>query len=190
MRSFPFYEFRTRKYPLTFCKYKIKEKRDFKRLCFKFKEELGVRFCSPAKRIKEFMEYYISCIQGELRSKKIKSLYDFIKKENDFFEGENYSKKFNFKVYLKVLNWYLVYLSLYKEYGFTIDYFGKIVLQNIDTNRKVKDCYLKYEENPRKQINCDYIYFDTTLYKKINLDKEEQKIIILREIPFYIENFF
>ena len=68
----PFSKFCSGKLPFTFCKFKVKEKRDFKRLCFKFKEQLGVRFCSPAKRIKEDLEFYFNAIQGELKNKKNK----------------------------------------------------------------------------------------------------------------------
>ena len=187
----PVSHFLSGKFPLTFCKFKVKEKRDFKRLCFKFKEQLGVRFCSPAKRIKEHLEFYFTGIQGELKKKKIKNLNDFIKKENnDFFDGVDYSKKFNFKVYSKVLYLYLIYFSMYKEYGFTINYFGKITLQNFNKNYFKKNRYLKYEEEPFDQLKCDFIYFDTTGYKKINLENEEKNIVLLRELPFYIEDFF
>ena len=85
---------------------------------------------------------------------------------------------------------YLIYFSLYKEYGFTINYFGKITLQNIKNKEKIENCYLIYEEEPIDQLECDFIYFDTTGYKKINLENEEKNIILLRELPFYIEDLF
>ena len=179
------------KHKLTFCRYKVKEKKDFQKICFKFKEQLGLRICSPAKMIKMYLKDYVTVIKSELKKKKIRNLYDFILKEdNDFFEGEDYSDVFNHNFYSKVLNLYLVYFSLYKEYGFIIDNFGKNILQNIEKEFKINNCYLEYEDQPNDQLNCDYIYFDTTGYEKIKLEKEEQNIILLREIPFYIEDFF
>ena len=73
---------------------------------------------------------------------------------------------------------YLVYLTLYKKYGFTKDYLDRVILK--DTNLKT---------NSKPKFN----YFDSSgvkWKKRIRLPPSDQNIILLREIPFFIEDFF
>ena len=68
---------------------------------------------------------------------------------------------YNFKTYTKVLNLYLFYFSLYKKYGFTKDYFDKV-----------------------KPISY------TSKLPKIELESKDKNIILLRELPFFLEDYF
>ena len=137
------------------------------------------------------MKDQIFCITEHLESKGIKNLGDFVKNENDNSEiHSNYSLYCDRDEYLELLNRYLLYLSLYKENGFIITRFKKFSLINVKHDINIKDCSITFEERPFDQLRCNIIYFDTTKYNKIKLEKEEQDIILLREIPFFIEEYF
>ena len=138
---------------------------------------LGNRFCSPAKIIKRYLKRIFECIYGELEKKRFKFLND-LRDIDIFFDTNDYNCIFNPLVYSEVLDLYLVYLTLYKKYGFTKDYLDRVILK--DTNLKT---------NSKPKFN----YFDTSgdkWKKRIRLPLSDQNIILLREIPFFIEDFF
>ena len=143
----------------------------------KYYKIIGNRFCSPAKIIKRYLKRIFECVYGELTRKNFKELRD-LKNIDIYLEGNDYKCIFNPVVYSEVLDLYLVYLSLYKKYGFTKDYLDRVILK--DTNRKT---------NSKPKFN----YFDTSgvkWKKRIKLSPEDKNIILLREIPFFIEDFF
>ena len=148
---------------------RVKEKNDYKRL--------GIKYCSPAKIIKKYIKDIFDAIQGELKKKKLRNLEDFVKKtKDDFFEGCDYSCIFNSRAYSEVLNLYLFYFSLYKKYGFSKDYFDKVIIKN-----------------GGKPINCLDFYFNyfyTKEFPKIELENNDKNIILLRELPFFLEDYF
>ena len=138
---------------------------------------LGNRFCSPAKIIKRYLKRIFESVYGELKRKNFKELSDL---ENiDIFLNDNdYKCIFNPVVYSEVLDLYLVYLSLYKKYGFTKDYLDKVILKDTDS-----------KTNSKPKFN----FFDSSEVKwkkRIRLSLEDRNIILLREIPFFIEDFF
>ena len=133
---------------------------------------LGNRFCSPAKIIKRYLKRIFESIYGELKRKNFEELSD-LETIDIFLEGNDYKCIFNPVVYSEVLDLYLVYLSLYKKYGFTKDYLDKVIK---DTDSKPKFNYFDSSEVKWK--------------KRIRLSPEDRNIILLREIPFFIEDFF
>ena len=138
---------------------------------------LGNRFCSPAKIIKKYLKRIFESVYGELEKKRFKFLYD-LGEIDIFFDTTDYNCIFNPVVYSEVLDLYLVYLTLYKKYGFTKDYLDRVILK--DTNLKT---------NSKPKFN----YFDSSgvkWKKRIRLSPSDQNIILLREIPFFIEDFF
>ena len=138
---------------------------------------IGSRFCSPAKIIKRYLKRIFESVYGELKKNRLKSLSDF-EKIDIFFNNSDYNCIFNPVVYSEVLDLYLVYLSLYKKYGFTKDYLDRVILK--DTNTK---------KNSKPKFN----YFDSSgvkWKKRIKLSPEDRNIIFLREIPFFIEDCF
>ena len=138
---------------------------------------LGNRFCSPAKIIKRYLKRIFESIYGELEKKRFKFLND-LRDIDIFFVITDYNCIFNPVVYSEVLDLYLIYLTLYKKYGFTKDYLDKVILK--DTNLKT---------NSKPKFN----YFDTSgvkWKKRIRLPLSDQNIMFLREIPFFIEDFF
>ena len=138
---------------------------------------LGNRFCSPAKIIKRYLKRIFETVYGELEKKRFKNLND-LRDIDIFFDINDYNCIFNPVVYSEVLDLYLVYLSLYKKYGFTKDYLDRVILK--DTNLKT---------NSKPKFN----YFDSSgvkWKKRIRLLPSDQNIILLREIPFFIEDFF
>ena len=138
---------------------------------------LGNRFCSPAKIIKRYLKRIFESVYGELKRKRINNLGD-LEEIVIFFVNSDFKCIFNPVVYSEVLDLYLVYLSLYKKYGFTKDYLDRVILK--DTNRKT---------NSKPKFN----YFDTSgvkWKKRIKLSPEDRNIVLLREIPFFIEDFF
>ena len=143
----------------------------------KYYEMIGNRFCSPAKIIKRYLKRIFESVYGELKKHRFEDPGDL--EEIDIFLDDNdYKCIFNPVVYSEVLDLYLVYLSLYKRYGFTKDYFDKVILK--DTNRKT---------NSKPKFN----YFDSSgvKWKKIiKLSFTDRNIILLREIPFFIEDYF
>ena len=67
---------------------------------------------------------------------------------------------------------------MYKKYGFTKDYIDRVILK--DTN---------FKKNSKPKFN----YFDSSgvkWKKRIRLSSSDQNILLLREIPFFIEDFF
>ena len=135
------------------------------------------RFCSPAKIIKRYLKRIFESIYAELEKKRFKFLND-LRDIDIFFDTNDYNCIFNPLVYSEVLDLYLVYLTLYKKYGFTKDYLDRVIL---------KDTNLKTNSKPK------YNYFDTSgvkWKKRIRLPLSDQNIILLREIPFFIEDFF
>ena len=143
----------------------------------KYYKIIGNRFCSPAKIIKRYLKRIFECVYGELTRKNFKKLSD-LENIDIYLEGNDYKCIFNPVVYSEVLDLYLVYLSLYKKYGFTKDYLDRVILK--DTNRKT---------NSKPKFN----YFDTSgvkWKKRIKLSPEDRNIVLLREIPFFIEDFF
>ena len=138
---------------------------------------LGNRFCSPAKIIKRYLKRIFESVYGELEKERFKFLYD-LRHIDIFFDTTDYNCIFNPVVYSEVLDLYLIYLTLYKKYGFTKDYLDRVILK--DTNPKT---------NSKPKFN----YFDTSgvkWKKRIRLPSSDQNIIFLREIPFFIEDFF
>ena len=138
---------------------------------------LGKRFCSPAKIIKRYLKRIFESVYGELEKKRFKFLDD-LRQIDIFFVTTDYNCIFNPVVYSEVLDLYLVYLSLYKKYGFTKDYLDRVILK--DTNLKT---------NSKPKFN----YFDSSgvkWKKRIRLPPSDQNIVLLREIPFFIEDFF
>ena len=153
--------------PYQFTRYKVKN--DYK--------SLGLKYCSPAKIIKKYIKDFFDAIQGELKKKKLRNLEDFVRKtKDDFFEGCDYSCVFNPRAYSEVLNLYLFYFSLYKKYGFSKDYFDKVIIKN--------------GGKPIKCLDFNFNYFYTREFPKIKLENEEKNIILLRELPFFLEDFF
>ena len=143
----------------------------------KYYKMLGNRFCSPAKIIKRYLKRIFESVYGELKKKRIKNPGD-LEEIDIFFDNSDFKCIFNPVVYSEVLDLYLVYLSLYKKYGFTKDYLDRVILK--DTNRKT---------NSKPKFN----YFDTSgvkWKKRIKLSPEDRNIVLLREIPFFIEDFF
>ena len=143
----------------------------------KYYKIIGNRFCSPAKIIKRYLKRIFECVYGELTRKNFKELSD-LKEIDIFFVNSDFKCIFNPVVYTEVLDLYLVYLSLYKKYGFTKDYLDRVILK--DTNRKT---------NSKPKFN----YFVTSgvkWKKRIKLSPEDRNIVLLREIPFFIEDFF
>ena len=143
----------------------------------KYYKMLGNRFCSPAKIIKRYLKRIFESVYGELTRKNFKELSD-LENIDIFLEGNDFKCIFNSVVYSEVLDLYLVYLSLYKKYGFTKDYLDKVILK--DTNPKT---------NSKPKFN----YFDSSgvkWKKRIKLSPTDRNIILLREIPFFIEDFF
>ena len=143
----------------------------------KYYEMIGNRFCSPAKIIKRYLKCIFESVYGELKKHRLEDLFD-LKEKNIFFDRSDYNCIFNPLVYSEVLDLYLVYLSLYKKYGFTKDYLDKVILK--DTNHKT---------NSKPKFN----YFDSSgvkWKKRIKLSPTDKNIILLREIPFFIEDFF
>ena len=138
---------------------------------------LGNRFCSPAKIIKRYLKRIFESVYAELEKKRFKFLND-LRDIDIFFDTNDYNCIFNPLVYSEVLDLYLVYLTLYKKYGFTKDYLDRVILK--DTN---------FKTNSKPKFN----YFDTSgdkWKKRIRLPLSDQNIILLREIPFFIEDFF
>ena len=143
----------------------------------KYYKMLGNRFCSPAKIIKRYLKRIFESVYGELKRKRINNLGD-LEEIDIFFVNSDFKCIFNPVIYSEVLDLYLVYLSLYKKYGFTKDYLDRVILK--DTNRKT---------NSKPKFN----YFDTSgvkWKKRIKLSPEDRNIILLREIPFFIEDYF
>ena len=143
----------------------------------KYYKMLGNRFCSPAKIIKRYLKRIFESVYGELKRKRINNLGD-LEEIDIFFVNSDFKCIFNPVIYSEVLDLYLVYLSLYKKYGFTKDYLDRVILK--DTNRKT---------NSKPKFN----YFDTSgvkWKKRIKLSPEDRNIVLLREIPFFIEDFF
>ena len=91
---------------------------------------------------------------------------------------EDYDCIFNPITYSEVLNLYLVYLFLYKKKGFTKDYLEQVILR---------------DTNPGKHLKPKFNFFDSIderWRKRIKLSSENIDIILLREIPFFIEDYF
>ena len=138
---------------------------------------LGNRFCSPAKIIKRYLKRIFESVYGELEKKRIKKILD-LRDLDIFIDTNDFDCIFNPVVYSEVLDLYLIYLTLYKKYGFTKDYIDRVILK--DTNRKT---------NSKPKFN----YFDSSgvkWKKRIRLSSSDQNILLLREIPFFIEDFF
>ena len=143
----------------------------------KYYEMIGNRFCSPAKIIKRYLKRIFESVYGELKKHRFEELSD-LENIEIFLDDNDYKCIFNPVVYSEVLDLYLVYLSLYKRYGFTKDYFDKVILK--DTNHKT---------NSKPKFN----YFDSSgdkWKKRIKLSFTDRNIILLREIPFFIEDYF
>ena len=138
---------------------------------------VGNRFCSPAKIIKRYLKRIFESVYGELEKKRFKFLND-LRHVDIFFDTTDYNCIFNPVVYSEVLDLYLIYLTLYKKYGFTKDYLDRVILK--DTN---------FKTNSKPKFN----YFDSSgvkWKKRIRLSSSDQNIVLLREIPFFIEDFF
>ena len=137
---------------------------------------IGNRFCSPAKIIKRYLKRIFESVYGELKNNKYKELND-LEEIDIFFDSSDYNCIFNPVVYSEVLDLYLVYLSLYKKYGFTKEYLDKVILKDTDY------------KNSKPKFN----YFDSSgvkWKKRIKLSPTDRNIMLLREIPFFIEDFF
>ena len=142
----------------------------------KYYKMIGNRFCSPAKIIKRYLKRIFESVYGELKNNKYKELND-LEEIDIFFDSSDYNCIFNPVVYSEVLDLYLVYLSLYKKYGFTKEYLDKVILKDTDY------------KNSKPKFN----YFDSSgvkWKKRIKLSPTDRNIILLREIPFFIEDFF
>ena len=156
-----------RNLPFKFDRKVTESKRHYELLCLKY--------CSPAKIIKEYLKPIFECVYTELEKNKIQKMLELEGKE---FILENCDCVFNPVVYSEVLNLYLVYLSLYKKKGFTKDYLEQVIL--IDANHasilKLKFNFFDSREERWRQI--------------IKLSSEDKDIILLREISFFIEDYF
>ena len=153
--------------PFRFNRKDTENKRHYEILC--------IKYCSPAKIIKEYLKCIFECVYSELEKNKIQRM--FYLRRIEFFL-EDYDCIFNPITYSEVLNLYLVYLSLYKKKGFTKDYLEQVILR--DTNYGI---HLKPKFN----------FFDSRderWRKRIKLSSENIDIILLREIPFFIEDYF
>ena len=118
------------------------------------------------------IEYYSP---AKMIKKIIKDIFDYNQskfKKHNILNLEDFVQKikdvnfegdniYNLKTYTKVLNLYLFYFSLYKKYGFTKDYFDKV-----------------------KPISY------TSKLPKIELESKDKNIILLRELPFFLEDYF
>ena len=138
---------------------------------------LGNRFCSPAKIIKRYLKRIFECVYSELEKNRIKKIHD-LRDVDIFIDTTDFNCIFNPVVYSEVLDLYLIYLTLYKKYGFTKDYIDGVILK--DTN---------FKKNSKPKFN----YFDSSgvkWKKRIRLSSSDQNILLLREIPFFIEDFF
>ena len=138
---------------------------------------IGNRFCSPAKIIKRYLKRIFESICGELKKNGIKYIDD-LEEIDIFFDSSDFKCIFNPVVYSEVLDLYLVYLTLYKKYGFTKDYLDKVILK---------------DTNPYTNSKPKFNYFDSSEVKwkkRIKLSPTDRNIILLREIPFFIEDFF
>ena len=153
--------------PFRFNRKDIESKRHYELLCLKY--------CSPAKIIKEYLKPIFECVYTELEKNKIQRMIDLRRIE---FFLEDYDCIFNPITYSEVLNLYLVYLSLYKKKGFTKDYLEQVILR---------------DTNPGKHLKPKFNFFDSIderWRKRIKLSSENVDIILLREIPFFIEDYF
>ena len=143
----------------------------------KYYKMLGNRFCSPAKIIKRYLKRIFESVYGELKNKRFEDP-SALEEIDIFFGSSDYNCIFNPVVYSEVLDLYLVYLSLYKKYGFTKDYLDKVILKDTDS-----------KTNSKPKFN----FFDSSEVKwkkRIRLPLEDRNIILLREIPFFIEDYF
>ena len=141
----------------------------------RYYELLCVKYCSPAKIIKKYLKRIFECVYSQLEKNKIQRMIDL--KRIEFFL-EDYDCIFNPVVYSEVLNLYLVYLSLYKKKGFTKDYLEQVILK---------------DTNPGTHLKPKFNFFDSRderWRKRIKLSSEDIDIILLREIPFFIEDYF
>ena len=153
--------------PFRFNRKDTENKRHYELLCLKY--------CSPAKIIKEYLKPIFECVYTELEKNKIQKMFELEGKE---FFLEDYDCIFNPITYSEVLNLYLVYLSLYKKKGFTKDYLEQVILR---------------DTNPGTHLKPKFNFFDSRderWRKRIKLSSENIDIILLREIPFFIEDYF
>ena len=141
----------------------------------RYYELLCLKYCSPAKIIKKYLKPIFECVYTELEKNKIQKMLELEGKE---FFLEDYDCIFNPITYSEVLNLYLVYLSLYKKKGFTKDYLEQVILR---------------DTNPGTHLKPKFNFFDSRdkrWRKRIKLSSEDIDIILLREIPFFIEDYF
>ena len=128
------------------------------------------RYCSPAKIIKRYLKPIFESIYGELRRKNFEKLSD-LETIDIFISGNDYKCIFNSVVYSEVLDLYLVYLSLYKKYGFTKDYLDKVIKDADYENLKLKINFFDLSEVKWK--------------KRIRLSPEDKKYNTFERNSFF-----
>ena len=141
----------------------------------RYYELLCIKYCSPAKIIKNYLKCIFECVYSELEKNEIQRMIDLYKIEVSL---EGYDCIFNPVVYSEVLNLYLVYLSLYKKKGFTKDYLEQVILRDTNPGTHLKPIFNFFDSR------------DERWRKRIKLSSEDRDIILLREIPFFIEDYF